>query len=170
MSKTLRSSGLASVLSLIALVPLWQAGSSLAQVAAAPMVDRVSTTQVSVTSVASAAAASGGTPAISFSGQATVKSRLSKDPEFGRSVLVLMIGLDGVTGLDAGTGKRYALSGSEVMIKPHAANQIVEFNFPIPAATDAALSSLRTGVARFAFNVDVASGAITSASASLSAP
>jgi hypothetical protein len=167
MSKTLRSSGLASVLSLVALVPLWQAGSSQAQGAATPMVDSVSTTLVSVTSVA---AASGSTPAISFSGQATVKSRLSKDPEFGRSVLVLMIGMDGVTGLDAGTGKRYALSGSEVVIKPHAAIQIVEFNFPIPATADAALSSLRTGVARFAFNVDVASGAITSASASLSAP
>lgn len=125
--------------------------------ATAPLTSAMQRTQVPVTSIAG----EGGVNSVTFSGQVTIASRLARDTDFGRHQFVMVIDMSGLTGTRGRTTFRTAYQ--EEFVKPHAANQNIEFVFPVTVETEALLSQVLTGIARVAFNVDLDTGTITSA-------
>jgi hypothetical protein len=107
---------------------------------------------------------------VKFSGNATLKSRLAKDPEFGKPSLVMHLDLSGVVGIGNSNKKKYFVSTNEEIVVPNAANQNIQFNVAVYSDPADPLSAVRTGVLKFALNVDTATGTITSATASAAAP
>lgn len=113
---------------------------------------------------------SGSPESVSFSGQAKVSSRFAPDPDFNRPRLVLTIDLTAIAGIGSSTGAKYVVYGPELVQRPVAASQAVEITFPFKSSTSPAAATARTGVASFALEFDVNSGAITAASGSVSSP
>ena len=111
---------------------------------------------------------SGQPESVTFSGQAKVSSRLAKDPDFGKPRLVLTIDLSGVSGVGSSSHAKYVVSGPEMTQRPVSVSHTVEFTFPFTKSGSSELP--QTGVASFALGFDVNSGAITSASGSVSSP
>ena len=103
--------------------------------------------------------------AVNFVGAAVVSSRLVPDPDFGNPSLVMQFDLTGITGTGAQSGIKYVLTSQEHVIRPLAANQNVEFTFPMATDDNAPIAKVRTGSARFVMNVDLVSGLITSVNA-----
>ena len=157
MLQTIRALRVASALSLAALLPLAQAQSAQALV-------RMNANKVSITSLASPSLA---VERILFSGEATVNSRLAKVADFGNSTLIMLIDMSGVVGVGAKSGTRYVLSSREYIVRPHAANQTIEFTFPMTTDENAPIGAVRSGSARFVLNVDLDTGIVTSLAASL---
>ena len=157
MLHTLSGLRVASAIFLATLLPLAQAQSVQGTV-------RMNKNVTSVTSLASPVLAVEG---ILFSGQATVNSRLAKDPDFGRSTLIMLIDMTGVVGVGAQSGTRYVLSSQEYIVRPHVANHNIEFTFPMVTDENAPIGLVRTGSARFVMNVDLGTGDITSLASSL---
>ena len=113
---------------------------------------------------------SGSPESVSFSGQATVKSRLAPDPDFNRPRVVLTLDLTGVSGVGSMTGAKYVISGPEVTHRGVAASHTVEFTFPFKSSVSTSVATARTGVASFVLDFDVNTGAVTAASANVSSP
>ena len=113
---------------------------------------------------------SGSPESVSFSGYAKVSSRQAADPDFNRPRLVLTIDLRGVSGVGSSTGASYAISGPELIQRPVAASHAVEITFPFKSSRSATAATARTGVATFALDFDVATGALTAASGNVSSP
>lgn len=110
-----------------------------------------------------------GTPEnVSFNGQAKVTSRLAPDPDFNKPMLVLTIDLAGVPGVGSSSKAKYVVSGPEIVHLPLAVWHPVKITFPFTRTSGTATEG--TGLASFAFNFDLATGAITSASASVETP
>lgn len=105
---------------------------------------------------------------VSFSGQAKVTSRLAPDPDFNKPMLVLTIDLTGVTGVGASSKAKYVISGPEIVQLPLALWHPMKITFPFTRSSGTATEG--TGLASFAFNFDLATGAITSATASIETP
>ena len=103
-----------------------------------------------------------------FSGAARVESRLAKDPDFSRPKLVIYIDLSGVSGVGSLTKKQYVIQGSEILQRRLSGSQQVEFTFPF--VERGSPTSVRSGVAAFALNVDTKTGAVTSAGGTLTGP
>lgn len=99
-----------------------------------------------------------------FSGQAKVNSRLAADPDFNKPSLVLTIDLTGVSGVGSATGATYVISGPERTQRGLAASHLVEIIFPYFKSDTNGTSSAQSGVASFALNFDLNTGAVTSAS------
>ena len=83
---------------------------------------------------------------INFSGNATLKSRLAKDPEFGKPSLVLHFDLSGVVGVGKSDRKKYFVSTNEEVVVPHGPSQNVQFGVAVYANPADALSTVRTTV------------------------
>ena len=126
--------------------------------------DMMKSTMVSVSGAVGALTASGAERVV-FSGQAQIKSRLALDPDFGDSKLLLFIDMTGVSGVGSSSGAKYLVPTQEILIRPLAQSHQVEITFPFFKNDADSLASTRTGLANFALNVDVSTGAITSVSA-----
>jgi hypothetical protein len=120
--------------------------------------------------VAVSGTVSGSPESVSFSGNAQVNSRLAPDPDFGSPSLVLSINLTGVSGAGSSTKSKYVIAGPEIVQKRHAASHLVDITFPFFLSGTNGTSAARSGVASFALNVDLNTGAITSATGSIASP
>jgi hypothetical protein len=110
-----------------------------------------------------------GTPeSVYFRGQAKVGSRLAPDPDFNKPRLVLTIDLAAVSGVGSSTEAQYVISGPEIIQRRLAASHVVEITFPFSTSSGTATEG--TGVASFALNFDLTTGAVTSATASVGSP
>ena len=110
---------------------------------------------------------SGSPETVSFSGQATVSSRLAPDPDFFKPRLVLSIDLSAVTGVGSTSGAKYVISGPELLQRDVAALHPIEITFPFRGGASSATP--RTGVASFVLDFDPSTGAVT-ASGNVSSP
>lgn len=129
--------------------------------------DTMRTTLLPV-NIVSGASAGSGLEAISFSGMATLKSKLGLDPDLNRPVLDVLIDLNGVVGIGKVSGTRFPLTSQHSLTVPFPPSQPIKIIFPIVDSGNAAMSAVRTGLATIAFNTDPTTGAITSVSTSLS--
>jgi hypothetical protein len=109
----------------------------------------------------------GAADAVTFSGQATILSRIDFDTDQRKPTVEFLLDLNGVTGVGDKTGTRFVLTTHDIVVQPHKNNQQIEIVFPLPEGLGVPLNRVRTGLANFAINVDLASGAISSASATL---
>lgn len=105
-----------------------------------------------------------------FSGKAKVSSRLAPDPVFNTPSLVLNIDLTGVSAVGSSTRSKYVITGPEMVQRKVAASQLVEITFPFAKGSMTGSSEARTGVATFALNFDLTSGAVTTGSGNVSSP
>lgn len=132
--------------------------------------DTMQTTPMPVTTASLSAAGLGSNlEAISFSGSATIKTRLGRDPDLNKPVLDVLVDMNGVVGIGKVSGTRFPLTSQHTLTVPFLPNQTIKIVFPITASANAAMSAVRTGLATIAFNADPSTGAITSVSTSLSA-
>jgi hypothetical protein len=113
---------------------------------------------------------SGSPESVNFSGDAKVSSRHAADPDFNKPRLVLTIDLRGVAGVGSSTGAKYVVYGPELVQRALAASHTVEITFPFKSSTSSTAATARTGVASFTVDFDVATGAMTAASGSVSTP
>ena len=112
---------------------------------------------------------SGQPESVSFSGNAQINSRLARDPDFNRPVLILTIDLGSVSGVGSSTRAKYVIPSKELVQRHVAPSHQVEITFPfMKSGSDG--SSARTGVASFAFSFDTSTGAVTSASGNVASP
>ena len=128
--------------------------------------DAMYTTMVAIGSPAAplAAAARGSGERVVFTGRAKVKSRIARDPDFGESKLLLFIDLRAVSGRGASSRARYVIPSQAIVLRPLAVSHQVELTFPFAKKATAPLSVTRTGVASFALQVDINTGAVMAAS------
>ena len=104
--------------------------------------------------------------ALQFSGSAVIKSRMVPDPAFGKPSLILLFDMSGVSGRSR-SGLLFQALSQQYVIRPHQPTQNVEFTFPLAILPAAPLSLVLTANARFALNVDLGTGAITSVAATV---
>jgi len=113
---------------------------------------------------------SGQPESVSFSGQAQVKSRLVPDPDFGKPSLLLTIDLSSVSGVGSSTKATYVISTQELVQRRLAGSHVVEITFPFMKSSSTDVSSARSGVASFALDFDLNTGAVTNATGNDSSP
>lgn len=113
---------------------------------------------------------SGRPESVDFSGDAKVGSRLAPDPDFNSPSLVLAIDLSHVSGVGSSTGKKYVISGPEMVHRPLAASDKIVITFPFFESGTRGTSGARPGLASFALSIDTATGAVTGARAAISTP
>jgi len=106
---------------------------------------------------------------VSFSGNAQITSRLARDPDFGRPVLLLTIDLSAVSGVGSSTKAKYVIASQELVQRHLAPSHRVEITFPF-VKNGMGMSATRTGVASFAFDFDPNTGAVTGATGNVSSP
>jgi hypothetical protein len=112
---------------------------------------------------------SGEPESVAFSGQAQINSKLVPDPDFGKPSLLLTIDLGSVSGVGSSTNAKYVISSQELVQRRVAASHRVEITFPF-VKSGMGMSATRTGVASFALDFDVNTGAVTSATGNVSSP
>jgi hypothetical protein len=113
---------------------------------------------------------SGEPESVAFSGQAQIKSRLVRDPDFNRPSLLLTIDLSSVSGVGSSTSASYVIPAKELVQRRLAASDQVEITFPFMKSRSTDLTAVRSGVASFALEFDVNTGAVTSAKGSVASP
>jgi hypothetical protein len=138
----------------------WWGGTSPAGAA-----DPGTTTQVSISGTVSGAPES-----VDFAGTASVTSRLSPDPDFGKHKVILIVDLTNVGGVGASTQTKYVISGPDIMHRPLGAADTVNVTFPFAPAGTTAAADARSGLASFALSFDVNTGAVTAATAAVATP
>lgn len=121
-------------------------------------------------SVAITGTVTGSPESVSFSGDATVSSRLAQDPDFGAHGLVLSIDLRGVSGVGASSSAKYVIGGPEIVQKRLASSYAIDLTFPFYASGSTGTAGARSGLASFALNIDTATGAVTSATGKVASP
>lgn len=129
-----------------------------------------SLTTTSTSGVTIKGTVSGQPESVSFSGQAQVNSKLVQDPDFGRPVLLLTINLGSVTGVGSNTRTKYVTAVQEVVQRHVAASHEIQVTFPFMKSGSTDLTSARTGVASFALEVDVNTGAVIRAAGNIASP
>jgi PhoPQ-activated pathogenicity-related protein len=77
------------------------------------------------------------------------------------------IDLSNVSATGTKSAAKYALWSQDVLILPLAAWHQIEITFPYSKNNKDQVAAVRTGVARFALNIDTTTGAITSASGTI---
>jgi hypothetical protein len=102
-----------------------------------------------------------------FSGQPSIKSQRAHDPG-GDSKLIISIDMSAVTATGVKSGTKYALWTQEILIRPLAASHQIAMQFPFSKSANDPVTAMRSGVANFALNVDVATGVITSSTGTIS--
>jgi hypothetical protein len=143
------------------------AGAQEALMLSAPVTTNLATASTSGVSIKGIV--TGQPESVSFSGQAQIGSRLVRDPDFGRPVLLLTIDLSSVSGVGQSTKAKYVVPTQELVQRHLAPSHDVEITFPfVRNGTDG--SSARTGVASFALSFDPSTGAVTSATGKVASP
>src|SRR5262245_38408719 len=106
--------------------------------------------------------------AVAFAGKTQNTSTLLIDEFGGPPSVQLTLDLRGVTGVGATTKKRYAISGPQIMIRPLASTDVIDFTFPfVPVG---ALSPISIGNATFGITFDVSTAGINRAIAAITDP
>jgi hypothetical protein len=115
---------------------------------------------------------SGEPESVSLSGKAKIESTVvwSERDTVAPASIELNIDLSGVSGVGKSTRTKYVTNAREIALRRLAATDLVEVTFPFFASGTNGVSSSRTGVARFSLMYDVNTGALTSASGSLTSP
>jgi hypothetical protein len=113
---------------------------------------------------------SGKPESVAFSGRAHITSRLVKDPDFGRPALLVKFDLSSVAGVGSSTSASYVIQGEDRMQRRLAASHQFEVTFPFMQSSSTNLLSARSGVAYFAVDFDVDTGAVTNARARIDSP
>jgi hypothetical protein len=129
---------------------------------------RFSTSSASLVSVRGVV--SGEPESVAFSGQARVRSVLVRDPDFNRPSLLLTFDLSNVSGVGSSTNASYVIPGREHVQRRVAGSQLLEISFPFLQSGATDLTSARSGVASFALDFDVETGAVTSAAGRVASP
>jgi hypothetical protein len=129
---------------------------------------RFSTASASLVSVRGIV--SGEPESVAFSGQARIRSVLVRDPDFNRPSLLLTFDLSDVSGVGSSTNAAYVIPGREHVQRRVAGSQLLEIAFPFLKSGATDLTSARTGMASFALDFDVDTGAVTSAAARIASP
>jgi hypothetical protein len=127
-------------------------------------------TSANASSVSITGIVSGQPESVSFSGQAQIQSRLVRDPDFNKPSLLLTIDLSTVSGVGASTKAAYVIPSQENVQRPLAASHRVEITFPFLRSNSKDPTSARSGVASFALDFDVNTGAVTKAAGSVATP
>jgi hypothetical protein len=153
----------ARALCIAALLACAAAVPAVAQEALAPA-PVMKTSTATVTSIGTKAV----TNSVTFSGEVKLASRLARDPELGNHKVLLTIDLSGLSAVKNKVTFRTAYR--EEFIKPLAANHRIDFMFPVTVESETTLSQVIMAQASIALNVDPASGDITSATATVTAP
>jgi hypothetical protein len=104
----------------------------------------------------------GSPESVTFSGTATVGTRLAPDPDFGSPSLVVSIDLTGITGVGASTRTKYAIGGPEIVQRRLAPSYTVDLTFPFYKSGTNGTTDARSGAATFSFTVNPGTGAISS--------
>jgi len=148
-------------LGLLALLALAAAGSAFAQTAE---VDRMNKSRATVRS----------TGAGNATGEVQIQSRISRDPDFGRHKLIVLLDLSRVTVTKGKT--TYTTAYQEEFVKPLGPSQTLVLDVPVTVSTAATGNGTGSGAlsvstiivqATMAMNVDTATGAVTSATATI---
>jgi hypothetical protein len=103
-----------------------------------------------------------------FSGNAVATARIDLDPDRNQPTVEFMLDLNGVTGIGEKSRTRFQLDLCEITTKPHRNNQSIFIEFTLPAGVQD-VNKMRTGLASFVLNVDLATGAMSSGIATLGA-
>jgi len=155
-----------AVLAALAGVP---AGAQNAVMLSAPTTTNLLTTS-SVSGVVIKGIVSGQPESVSFSGQAQIESRLVRDPDFGRPVLLMTVDLSSVSGVGQSTKAKYVIANPELVQRHLAPSHDVEVTFPFMKSGSTDASSARTGVASFSLSFNPDTGAVTSATGKVASP
>jgi hypothetical protein len=86
------------------------------------------------------------------------------------AAITLTIDLSGISGTGKSTRAKYVTNAREIALRRLTATDLVEVAFPFYVNGTNGFPSSRTGLARFSFAYDVNTGALTSASGSLTSP
>ena len=105
---------------------------------------------------------------VAFTGRAQITSTLLIDEFGGPPSVHLTLDLRGVTGVGAATKKKYLISGPQIMIRPLATTDVIDFTFPfVPSG---ALSPVGIGNATFGLAFDVSTASVNRANATITDP
>jgi hypothetical protein len=127
---------------------------------------------VSSATVTVSGTVSGGTESVALSGKALIESRVvwSERNTAEPAAITLTIDLSGISGTGKSTRAKYVTNAREIALRRLTATDLVEVAFPFYVNGTNGFPSSRTGLARFSFAYDVNTGALTSASGSLTSP
>jgi hypothetical protein len=110
-----------------------------------------------------------GSETVRFSGQALIKSRLVKDPDFGNNAVLLSFDFSSVSG--AGRGKTtYVIPTKDLVKRRLAVSHQVDLTFPFMRTGSTDMFSARSGVAFFALDINVSNGKILNATGRIESP
>jgi hypothetical protein len=103
----------------------------------------------------------GSSEMITFTGNASIKTRLVLDNVLGNPpVLEVIVDMRGVTGVGASSGQQYTLSGPTILHRPLRSSDLIRVTFPFfPAGQIGSAASMD---AVFNCSFDVSTGAVTS--------
>lgn len=110
---------------------------------------------------------------VSLSGSAKIESRVvwSELNTVTTAAVRLDIDLSGISGTGTLTKTKYVTNAREIALRRLSATDLVEITFPFyVSGTNGSTSATRTGVARFSLAYDVNTGALKSATGSLTSP
>lgn len=108
---------------------------------------------------------------VSLSGSVTIVSRLSTDPLLGESMRNrLTIKLVNVSGTGLTSGAKYVATGEDTIMRFGVTSDQFQLTFPFYRATTDGPLSARAAAVSITLNVNVLTGAIGSATASISTP
>jgi len=115
---------------------------------------------------------SGEPESVSLSGKANLESRVvwSERNTAEPAAITLNIDLSGISGMGRSTKMKYVTNAREIALRRLSATDLVEVAFPFYVSGTDGVSSSRTGLARFSLSYDVNTGALTSASGTLTSP
>lgn len=160
MSKTFTTLRAARALGLAALVGLACAGAAQAQVVQAQALTSAPVAVGAMTSSGVVITTQPANAQVTVTGQVGITTRLARDPDLGNHKVIFMFDF---TKVSAKVGKTtYTTQYQESLMKPLAPNYNIELEFPVSATNANLLSQVITASAKFALNVDPATGVITS--------
>jgi hypothetical protein len=102
-----------------------------------------------------------------LSGYVTINMKVVRDPDFGRSPVVLLdIDLSNVSGVGRTSGAKYVTSGSQNLVRPLVSRDLVEITFPFYPSGAGGAAKARQALASFTLDYNVSTGAFVRGGAS----
>ena len=126
----------------------------------------------STVAIAMSGTVDGSPESVYVSGLAQITSTFVKaDPKFNHPArVILAIDLHNVTGKGLSTGASYVIANQDELLRRLVASDLVEITFPLYPNRAEGFRAARSGVASFKLSFDVATGALTGGTATVSAP
>lgn len=126
--------------------------------------DSTSTTQPQSSSSSTETLTGTLTESVNFSGKAVIRARVTPDPDFRTSdIVVLFIDLSGVSGVGATSKKKYVTSNKTIVQRRLLPSDSVEVSFPFWQSGTSATGSGPAGTVAFALTFDVNTKKLTGA-------